>query len=78
MQAPPMVVTRSVVSKPLVGSGPYGATPAHIAKLKQLVVTHSAASAIAKTQLALAQKALANLPAADVEAVVIPGYPPSI
>ena len=24
MQAPPMVVTRSVVSKPLVGSGPYG------------------------------------------------------
>ena len=78
MQAPPMVVTRSVVSKPLVGSGPDGATPAHIAKLKQLAVNNAAHVNFAKQQLTLAQEALAKLPAADVEAVVVPGYPPSI
>lgn len=73
---PQMAVSRTVVATPVVSAVPK-ATPTHIAKLKQLVVNHSRSLANAKTQLALAQVALSGLPAADVEAVVVPGYPPS-
>lgn len=77
VSAPNILVTRSIVSVP-VTDGPPKVPAAAIAKLKQLVVNHAAVVSSAKTQLALAQAALARLPAADVEAVVIPGYPPSL
>lgn len=63
---------------PGVTSGSASITSAQIAKLKQLAVNNAAHVSFAKQQLALAQEALAKLPAADVEAVVVPGYPPSI
>lgn len=77
VSTPKTLVTRNVVSIPALDS-PTKVPAAAIAKLKQLVVNHAAVVSSAKTQLALAQAALARLPAADVEAVVIPGYPPSL
>ena len=74
---PPVQVSRSVVSTPSLTT-PLKVGAAQIAKLKQLAVNNAAHVTFAKTQLALAQEALAKLPAADVEAVVVPGYPPSI
>ncbi len=63
---------------PGITSGSAAITPSQIAKLKQLAVNNAAHVNFAKQQLTLAQEALAKLPAADVEAVVVPGYPPSI
>ena len=63
---------------PGITSGSATITPSQIAKLKQLAVNNAAHVNFAKQQLTLAQEALAKLPAADVEVVVVPGYPPSI
>lgn len=63
---------------PGITSGAAAITSSQIAKLKQLAVNNAAHVNFAKQQLTLAQEALAKLPAADVEAVVVPGYPPSI
>lgn len=51
-------------------------TPAQIARLKQHVVDTAAYLTRMKAQQAASIASLTALPSADVEAVVVPGYPP--
>jgi hypothetical protein len=62
---------------PLPGGAPGSkATPSQIVDLKNHVIACAAQIAHLKELMAMSQKALATLPAADVEAAVVKGYPP--
>ena len=52
------------------------ATPAQITDLKNYVIACATHIAQIKGKMAMAQRALAALPAANVEAAVVKGYPP--
>jgi hypothetical protein len=52
------------------------ATPAQIIALKNHVVACADHINQVKAKMAMSQRALAALPAADVEAAVVTGYPP--
>ncbi len=75
---PPVVVAHTVT--PLVSpvvrvKGKSNAD--QIRQLKQHVIHTSTHVSYLKTQMALSQRALAACNPADVNAVVVPGYPPS-
>ena len=52
------------------------ATPAQITALKNHVIACANRIGHMKAKMAMSQRALAALPAADVEAAVVKGYPP--
>jgi hypothetical protein len=74
---PPLVnETRLSLVAPLPGTPGSKATPAQVIALKNHVVALASHINQVKARMVMAQKALATLPAADVEAAVVTGYPP--
>ncbi len=78
LPASKMVSTKTVVPQaPSTVALPSGTVhPTVIAKLKRHAVQSAAQIAASKARIALIQQAFAQLPAADVNAVVVAGYPP--
>ena len=74
---PLVVQMRPTTRMPLSGGTPgSAATPAQIMAFKNHVVSCAAVVTQMKELMAMSKNALAALPAADVEAVVVAGYPP--
>jgi anti-sigma factor RsiW len=63
------VVTGKTIGKPIA---------AQVKVLKEHVIAAAAHLAMVKAQIAFSQAALAALDPADVNKVVVPGYPPAI
>lgn len=68
--------TRQTIVAPLPGTPGAKATLAQIVALKNHVVACATHINLMKARIAVSQKALAALPAADVEAAVVANYPP--
>jgi hypothetical protein len=74
--APLINQTRLTLVAPLPVTPGTQATPEQIIALKNYVVSCASQIFQVKARMAMSQKALAALPAADVEAAVVKGYPP--
>lgn len=76
----PLIVQMRQATGMILPGGTPGAkaTPTQIMALKNHVVSCAAVVTQMKDLMAMSQKALAALPAADVEAVVVRGYPPPV
>ena len=77
--APPVQLinqTRTTIVAPLPGFPGAMVTPAQIMALKNHVVACANHINQVKISMVMSKNALAALPAADVEAVVVAGYPP--
>lgn len=69
---------RTTLVAPSPGTAGAKATPAQIIALKTHVVACAVHINWVRDRMAMSQKVLATLPAADVEAAVVKGYPPPV